>query len=121
MAKMFLINRENGKFVLRESYRSMDRNNNVADIAFSLEPKFGEKITLHQREELGALFSFQVFLPEEWELIRENCSQETVINLVHAEVQACKTEMRQPEKYTEIVNFLLAHPYEIVGIPEVTA
>ena len=116
MTKMFLITRDSGTFVLREARRTLDRNANVAHITFVLEPMFGAPVTLQQRNELGIEFYFEIFKPEEWELIRKDCSQETVIALIDAEVQACKNEMREPEKYTEIVNFLLTHDYEIINV-----
>lgn len=118
MTKMFLITRDSGMFVLREARRALDRNANVAHITFVLEPMFGESVTLQQRAELGMVFSFDIFKPEEWVLIRKDCSQETVIGLIDDEVQACRTEMREPRKYTEIVNFLLAHDYEIINVEE---
>ena len=118
MTKMFLITRDSGMFVLREARRALDRNTNVAHITFVLEPMFGAPVTLQQRNELGIEFYFEIFEPDEWQLIRKDCSQETVIALIDSEVQVCKSEMREPRKYTEIVNFLLTHDYEIINIEE---
>jgi hypothetical protein len=121
MPKMFEI----GINVLRESTRTLDRDNNKAYITLVFEPKLGEQIS-YQRDNILQKFMLLVEDSNTWLSIKDT-GPDPLIEMIDAEVQRYRTEKEAfvnsegipapyPQIFPEVIEFLADKDYTVITL-----
>lgn len=120
MAKMFQI----GEYVLRESFRQLDRDNNIADIVMVYEPLLGATVPYERNH---VKFQLIVEDPAIWDALKD-AGTEPLITMIDQEVQRYRAEKEAfitsegvpapyPQIFPEVVEFLVDKDYQVVDMP----
>ena len=119
MAKMFQI----GEYVLRESFRQLDRDNNRANIVMAYEPLLGATVPYERNP---VRFGLMVEDPAIWDALK-NAGTEPLITMIDQEVQRYRAEKEAfvtsegvpapyPQIFPEVVEFLVDKEYSIITL-----
>ena len=121
MPKMFQI----GNYLLRESTRQLDSDNNTAQITMTYEPKFNELVG-YQRNSLIQKFFLLIDTDETWKAIKDS-GADPLVDIIDAEVQRYRIEKNNfvddgitpapyPLIFYEVVEFLASQDYTIIDM-----
>ena len=118
MPKMFKF----GNYLLRESARQLDRDKNIAQIVFTLEPEFGTPVP-YQREN-PTKFYISIQKPSLWNMVKD-AGANPVIEMIDAEVVRFRAEKENfidsegipapyPRFSPELIEYLVDKEYTII-------
>lgn len=113
--------------LLRESTRSLNRDDNVAVITLALEPRFGSPVVLGDRNDLRREFQLYIKDAAIWAAIKD-AGPDPLITMIDQEVRRYRQELDDftnsegvpaphPQIFPEVVEFLVDKQYTVIFIP----